>query len=507
MKFVKTVVISLLLLSVFSGCKEKSWKYYINNNSEKVARVVFYENTALLDKNTMEITINPNETAFFGECFYKSDCYSLFSWIHVKVFWGDELAYECVPEENDLHSSSILSMWYYAPIDKEVKYSERVADLFRWCGDVLCENQCYRDPPETDDDVFSGDSKNLLWSSVARAHLTRKSALRYCEDLDEAGFQDWRLPSISELRTLIQNCPYMEYPKPAGLKDNEWCGVTDSCLMPDESCDAACRSCPYDRETPGKYSKFGDTEIFWTSSTPWESSYSGDEGWRLGFNPPKFIIQVEDLGSNRVRCVRDILSGEDIENCGDGTVDEGEVCDGGTIGCSELSPEFVYGEAKCLSHCLGWDVKECVWQDPDTGFIWSTARGSSRHNEAEEYCENLEIGDMAQWKLPSISELRTLITGCQRTEADGECGVKDDCLKEECGDIYCAGCRYDLFRGYSKLGDINRLRSSSFVENEDRFFWAIDFGLGSVSKTSISDNGEFWAPDSEFSLRCVMTTK
>ena len=148
MKFIKTVVISLLLLSVFSGCKEKSWKYYINNNSEKVARVVFYENTALLDKNTMEITINPNETAFFGECFYKSDCYSLFSWIHVKVFWGDELAYECVPEENDLHSSSILSMWYYAPIDKEVKYSERVADLFRWCGDVLCENQCYRDLPE-----------------------------------------------------------------------------------------------------------------------------------------------------------------------------------------------------------------------------------------------------------------------------------------------------------------------------------------------------------------------
>ena len=44
---------------------------------------------------------------------------------------------------------------------------------------VACESE------STDDDVFSGDSKNFLWSSVARAHLSRKSALRYCEDADD----------------------------------------------------------------------------------------------------------------------------------------------------------------------------------------------------------------------------------------------------------------------------------------------------------------------------------
>ena len=145
MKFVKTVVISLLLLSVFSGCKEKVRKMYINNNSEKVARVFFYynENDVKVGK---EIIINPDEIAIFEKLLPRKEN---FNWGFVRVFLGEEFAYECFLDAVD--GDSILnSHYYYSRHPKAKEAGGEVADLFRWCGDVLCENQCYNDPPEVD---------------------------------------------------------------------------------------------------------------------------------------------------------------------------------------------------------------------------------------------------------------------------------------------------------------------------------------------------------------------
>ena len=61
-------------------------------------------------------------------------------------------------------------------------------------------------------------------------------------------------------------------------------------------------------------------------------------------------------------------------NCGNRTVDEGEVCDGGAQDCSTLNPSYTGGIATCKADCSGWDTTGCQGSvnpdpsdtDPDT---------------------------------------------------------------------------------------------------------------------------------------------
>ena len=58
---------------------------------------------------------------------------------------------------------------------------------------------------------------NLLWQqSSSTKQYTWKDAHTYCEKLNLAGYKDWRLPTIEELKTLIEKehqptiCPVFE---------------------------------------------------------------------------------------------------------------------------------------------------------------------------------------------------------------------------------------------------------------------------------------------------------
>jgi len=89
----------------------------------------------------------------------------------------------------------------------------------------------------------------LVWSTKL---FDNWKALK-CTELSEGGFTDWRRPTISQLRTLIQNCPNTE--------------TGSECLIYeylDEKCDKKCSAC--NKIDTGEYSKFGDTEIFWSST-------------------------------------------------------------------------------------------------------------------------------------------------------------------------------------------------------------------------------------------------
>ncbi len=46
-------------------------------------------------------------------------------------------------------------------------------------------------------------------------------------------------------------------------------------------------------------------------------------------------------------------------NCGNGSVDANEICDGNTIPCSQLANAPKNGEAKCASDCMNWDRSGC----------------------------------------------------------------------------------------------------------------------------------------------------
>jgi len=97
--------------------------------------------------------------------------------------------------------------------------------------------------------------------------MTWKDALGACKDLNFAGHKDWRLPTVEELRSLVN------YTR--GAKDNE--PVLDIAIFPDAKC-----------------------SWYWTS-TPCAWSSSG--AWCVSFYYGNVLYEFKDVG-NYVRPVR-----------------------------------------------------------------------------------------------------------------------------------------------------------------------------------------------------------
>ena len=132
-------------------------------------------------------------------------------------------------------------------------------------------------------------SNNLQWSNRSTYQMDRNAAKNYCQYLSENGYNDWHLPTISELRTLIKSC--------SGTVTGGSCGVTDSCLS--SSCQGrSCYSCGYYED--GRYSKFGETGYFWSSSVPSDDFTSS---WYVDFGSGFVGASLEGY-YGYVRCVR-----------------------------------------------------------------------------------------------------------------------------------------------------------------------------------------------------------
>ncbi len=131
---------------------------------------------------------------------------------------------------------------------------------------------------------------SLIWSDRSSNKMNWSSAKQYCEDLTEGGFDDWRLPTISELKTTIQNCQ----------SGGSSCRVSDSCL----SSDCRSKSCYCDGRSNngGYYSKLGDDDKVWL----WSSSTQSDRpdgAWLVGFSEG-YVANGHKSSLNYVRCVR-----------------------------------------------------------------------------------------------------------------------------------------------------------------------------------------------------------
>jgi hypothetical protein len=80
-----------------------------------------------------------------------------------------------------------------------------------------------------------------------------------------------------------------------------------------------------------------------------------------------------------------------------------------------------------------------MYFDSETGLAWENipASGDISWSAAQSYCEDLVIYGHDDWRMPTISELRSLIRGCPDTETGGECGVTDSCATESCNNSAC----------------------------------------------------------------------
>lgn len=50
-------------------------------------------------------------------------------------------------------------------------------------------------------------AKQLQWSKNPATKIIWKEADWYCRNIKEDGYTDWRLPTIDELRSMVENCP------------------------------------------------------------------------------------------------------------------------------------------------------------------------------------------------------------------------------------------------------------------------------------------------------------
>ena len=107
------------------------------------------------------------------------------------------------------------------------------------------------------------EKKEYLWSEISPDKMSHYDAEKYCEEMGEK----WKLPDINQLRSIIINCPQVEYPRPLGQE--KWCLASEPYHLDwntgwGEDFESPCSGCEHDYN--GNYSVLGDTEFLWSSS-------------------------------------------------------------------------------------------------------------------------------------------------------------------------------------------------------------------------------------------------
>ena len=138
--------------------------------------------------------------------------------------------------------------------------------------------------------IDSADFENdLAWSSISPNDISWFEAVEYCYNLTEREKSDWRLPTIDELRNLIQSC---QETIPGGS-----CAVSETCAggyCLDESCQAC------SPELNGSYSKLGDTNQLWSATS---LSNHDPAAWYVDFSNAGIYLDEKE-NYRYARCVR-----------------------------------------------------------------------------------------------------------------------------------------------------------------------------------------------------------
>lgn len=153
---------------------------------------------------------------------------------------------------------------------------------------------------------------------------------------------------------------------------------------------------------------------------------------------------------------------------------------------------------------------EGIWEDPDTGLMWQVTPSMWNENEyffanweeSRAHCERLELGGFDDWRLPSISELRSLIRGCRATVTGGMCTITDECnTVVPCQVGVCNGCPdgrgpNGCYWAEPLKGTCNLYWSSTAAERDDS--WIVSFYSGYIA--------DYYREDDYIYTRCVRTS-
>ncbi len=198
------------------------------------------------------------------------------------------------------------------------------------------------------------------------------------------------------------------------------------------------------------------------------------------------------------------------EDCGSDSCSGGE-CSGCQVTNNCASKQCYNGDVWCYDNCGELDHKDedcgsdrcssdsCQssgepWYDSASGLTWQNPPADNLVDwqDAIDYCNDLNLDGHSDWRLPSISELRSLIRGCPGTVTGGACGVTDSCTDDSCYDN--AACNYCDANGFgngpadgcywpdSMEGSCQSYWSSS--PSYDNYVWFVFFYSAHVGGTS-----------------------
>ena len=147
--------------------------------------------------------------------------------------------------------------------------------------------------------------------------------------------------------------------------------------------------------------------------------------------------------------------------------------------------------------CIGLFDSSLMADEPSNGDtvtiggqMWQKQPAPEQLNlgEARSYCEKLSLGGHDDWKLPSISQLRSIIVGCDKTHTGGICGVTDECLTSNpCSKDGCRGCSSNqgpaggCYWPEALEGTCGRYWSSSPMTSYENTAWYVIFNYAFIS--------------------------
>ncbi|HOW51623.1 MAG TPA: DUF1566 domain-containing protein [bacterium] len=306
------------------------------------------------------------------------------------------------------------------------------------------------------DTVKWTEHAGLQWSDKSTDAMQWQAGEDYCTAMGG------RLPTISELRKLIINCPELESGGSCKVSSEAPVCLEYVCQVPSKTCMCASRNA-----SAATYSALGDA----TNTALWSSSsdpYGSNNAWHVYFPGLLASANNNKYDKHNVRCVKNITS-----KTGEAVV--------------------VPATAKKDNNNPQPEETAAVKWTTHAGLEWSP-RSEEMMNwqAANHYCSS--IGG----RLPTISELRKIIINCPGSTYGGACKV----ISEEpvCLDVSCyedSKCQCDgSADSYSALNDDKNghlWSSTSLVKYSDAVF-VVHFVSGSIYTPNKYHN---------FQARCV----
>ena len=282
--------------------------------------------------------------------------------------------------------------------------------------------------------VWTDPTSGLWWQNPpAELSVVWDLANSYCKNLILGGYDDWQIPTIGGLRSLVRGCPGTEFDGTCNIKEGD-------CLSSSSWADASCSGCAVGNgPANGCYwpdAMQGTCGPYWSTNFKYNDDppYDPWVSWVLRFTVGGVHSKLSDSPGEDVfvRCVRCTPGTCDGKECGpDGCGGSCGNCTGPQEACSNrlcvCQPACDYkacGDDGCggsCGSCAGGKVCQLGQCVGNSGLMWQDPPAEDPMDlpDAFDYCNALVWAGHADWRVPSFVELKSLLQGCPGF--DGTC--------------------------------------------------------------------------------------